>query len=482
MAISAAEQYLLELINRGRLDPLSDANRYKLDLNDGLPGGTINGSARQVLASNADLEQAAHVHSSWMLDADTFSHDGPGGSDAGDRMTTAGYSFEQQGAWAWSENLSYRGGNGGTEGMIRAHYEQLYRSAGHREHTFDGRMREVGLAEVQGNYQSSSGSMLTENFAMAGPKIFVTGVAYKDKNNNDFYNIGEAVSGVKFTAGGKADSTEAAGGYAVGTSGGKVEVTASKGGTEIGTLTMALGDSNGKLDLVQQGNGVWEAAVSSSTALQSGIAHATLLGTANLSLTGHGGGNRLTGNKGANTLDGKGGNDTLKGGNGNDKLLGGNGNDKLFGGNGHDRLEGHKGNDRLEGAGGKDVLLGGEGNDTLFGGGGKDRLDGGNGADVFVFKAKGDSVVGGNRDTIAGFDSGSDRINLSAIDADSTAKGNQAFHFIGDKGFSGDAGELRYTTSGSGLIVETDIDGNGKADMQIFIENLSGLSASDFIL
>ncbi len=474
MAISAAEQYLLELINRGRLDPQSDAARFKLDLNAGLASGTINGSARQVLASNADLEKAATVHSGWMLDVDSFSHDGPGGNDAGDRMRQAGYDFDQPGSWAWAENLSYRGGTGGTEGMIQAHYEQLYRSASHREHTFDGKMREVGLSEVMGNYQSSSGSMLTENFGLAGQDVFVTGVAYKDKNTNDFYNIGEGRGGIRLTAEGQGATTAGTGGYSIGvTPDSSVDITVQKAGKAIGALTMDLSQGNGKLDLVQQGNGSWEVALSSSATLQSGISHGTLLGVARLGLTGNEAGNRLTGNDGANLLDGKGGKDTLRGDDGADRLLGGNGNDKLFGDGGKDRLEGQNGNDRL---------VGGGGNDSLCGGGGKDKLLGGSGADAFVFKSAGDSPVGNKRDTILDFGNGNDRINLSAIDADSTAAGNQNFHFIGAKGFSGEAGELRYSGSGKGLMVEADIDGNGKADMQIFVDQLGHFSAGDFIL
>ena len=41
MALTAAEQYLLELINRARLDPQAEADRYGVGLNSGLAGGRI---------------------------------------------------------------------------------------------------------------------------------------------------------------------------------------------------------------------------------------------------------------------------------------------------------------------------------------------------------------------------------------------------------------------------------------------------------
>ena len=39
MSLTAAEQYLLELINRARLDPVAESQRYGLTLNAGLPAG-----------------------------------------------------------------------------------------------------------------------------------------------------------------------------------------------------------------------------------------------------------------------------------------------------------------------------------------------------------------------------------------------------------------------------------------------------------
>src|SRR5690606_7215968 len=108
MALTAPEQYMLELINRARLDPLAEAARYGIDLNKGLAAGTLNGEARQVLAPDTNLERAAQAHSEWMLQTDDFSHTGAGGSNAGARIAQAGYT----GMRSWAENLSWRGTTG----------------------------------------------------------------------------------------------------------------------------------------------------------------------------------------------------------------------------------------------------------------------------------------------------------------------------------------------------------------------------------
>ena len=64
--LSAAEQLLIEMINRMRLDPEGEAERFGIDLNEGLAAGTLDGSARQVLAPNELLHDAADAHGAWM--------------------------------------------------------------------------------------------------------------------------------------------------------------------------------------------------------------------------------------------------------------------------------------------------------------------------------------------------------------------------------------------------------------------------------
>ena len=71
-----------------------------------------------------------------------------------------------------------------------------------------------------------------------------------------------------------------------------------------------------------------------------------------------------------------------------------------------------------------------------------------------------------------------DVIDLSGIDANTKAGGNQSFSFIGSKGFSGDAGDLRYRNGE----VSGDVNGDKKADFYIDIANNHGLVADDFIL
>ena len=210
------------------------------------------------------------------------------------------------------------------------------------------------------------------------------------------------------------------------------------------------------------------------------------------------GNDRLEGESNDDTLHGGNGNDTLLGGEGRDSLLGDGGDDELDGGNSADLLNGGDGRDLLRGGGGDDRLLGGAGQDTLEGGDGKDTLEGGSdadrlsggagsdvltgggGNDVFVFGSLGDSS-GSNSDMITDFATG-DLLDLSGIDANASRSGDQAFAFVGTRGFSGSAGELRYAAADGDTWIEGDVDGDRSADLVIRLDDAVSLAARDFVL
>jgi len=116
-------------------------------------------------------------------------------------------------------------------------------------------------------------------------------------------------------------------------------------------------------------------------------------------------------------------------------VSGGDGNDTIIGSSFADDLRGDAGNDILNGGAGNDALSGGTGNDNLTGGAGADLLTGGAGNDTFVFKTLAESSIAAP-DRITDF-AGNDKIDLSAIDANTGLAGDQAFH-IGGGGHAGD--------------------------------------------
>ena len=170
---SANEQYLLELIN---------SERAKAGV--------------QPLAFDNDLSESAEGHSKWMLAADVFSHTGSGGSSATQRMKAAGYLL--QGSWATGENIAWATTRAptGYQDEVKLLHTNLMNSAGHRANLLNANYREVGLGFEVGDYKGRSGAFVTENFAKSGSDLFLTGVAFDDRDGDRFYDPGEGLRAI----------------------------------------------------------------------------------------------------------------------------------------------------------------------------------------------------------------------------------------------------------------------------------------------
>ncbi|WP_052121544.1 calcium-binding protein, partial [Inquilinus limosus] len=233
-------------------------------------------------------------------------------------------------------------------------------------------------------------------------------------------------------------------------------------------------------------------------------------------ITGSAFADRLTGVSGTNLLQGLSGSDILAGASGGDTLDGGAGTDlatyfgavdavtvdlaaglgsrgdangdrylsieNVHGGQGGDSLTGDGQANLLNGFEGGDTLSGGGGADTLVGGVGRDVLAGGAGADRFVLTGRNDSALGGGADRITDFSGAEgDRIDLSALDADTGAAGNQAFSFIGAGAYTGIAGQLRFAVTALGIVtIAGDVDGDRVSDFHIQLAGTAAPIAADF--
>ena len=425
---TAYEQYFLELVNRARANPDAEAQRLGIGLNDGLSAGIISATAKQPLAFNPLLIDAARGHSDWMLATDTFSHTGAGGSSPGDRMAAAGYSFT--GSWTWGENIAIRWGTGTaiTAQQVEAFNDGLFRSPGHRTNILQDAFREAGIGLAEGEYKGSPGATATQDFARSGTGSFLTGVAFDDRDGDRFYDPGEGLGGVSVQISGGGQSwaltTWSAGGYQIKLPAGSYTVTFSGGGLA-GSVTKSVttGADNLKLDLDAD----------TDLGAGTGVGGSGGGGTGGLTLAGTTGADALTGGAGADFLTGRAGNDTLVGGDGNDTLAGG---------------------------GGADLLQGGAGADRLIGGRGADTLVGGADADRFVYQATTDGA-----DRITGFNAAEgDRLDLSALFG--AGLDTQAQLLAG--------GYARLADSAAGLRVLVDADGGG--DGFVVLATLEGVT------
>jgi uncharacterized protein YkwD len=431
------EQFMLELINRARMDPNSEAARLGIALNEGLASGTISGASKQVLAGNDSLAAAADNHSKWMLTNNTFSHPENGGTgftgtNPNDRMTNAGYVFGGP-SFFWGENISRQPGPASMSSqtqadLIEQQYESLFidsgtQSRGHRLNFFNENFQEAGIGQQFGNFTDGFGtnnnSMVTQDFARSGSKLFVTGVVYNDTVLNDnFFTVGEQTAGRSVSsAGASTDQTGAGGGYELlYGSGGNKSVTFDLAGTDV-TVGLELGATNAKLDVVN-GKQVWTD--SSITSVSSNVKEIHALGL--------------------NGID----------------------------------LEGGKSSQWIHGNDAANVITGHSGHDRLFGEGD---------ADTFVFLKGDTSSTRSTADTIFDFSHAEgDIIDFSHRDANSQVGGDQEFTFIGNQAFHKVAGELHYVQGKSDTWIEGDTNGNGKADFIVRLDDAMSLVKEDFHL
>ena len=124
----------------------------------------------------------------------------------------------------------------------------------------------------------------------------------------------------------------------------------------------------------------------------------------------------------------------------------------------------------------------GAASDTLNGGGGGDTLTGGAGGDRFKFVNLSDSTPAAP-DLITDFSAkGGDKIDLSAIDANVNAAGNQAFTLVSN--FSGQAGQATtsYDSNTGRTSVFLDVNGDGNADALIQLSGQLTLQSGHLIL
>jgi Ca2+-binding RTX toxin-like protein len=325
---SAYEQLMLELVNKERAK-----------------------KGAQPLAFNSNLNTSADKHSSWMIAADTFSHTGSAGSTPTARMTSAGYSFTD--SWGSAENIAWASTRApsGYQDEVQLLHRNLMNSAGHKANILNGSYREIGIGFATGEYQGWNGAFVTENFALSGNKVFLTGVALADKDGDRFYDVGEGLKGIQVTAVGSngatySTTTQNAGGYSLALAAGTYTVTFSGSGVPTTTKQVTIGSQNVKLDVV---SGSATASAKSDQKPASDFS----------------GNDKISGTEAAETITGFGGNDVIYGKDGDDRLYGGVGNDKLYGQSGNDWLHGGAGNDMLEGGAGNDTLTGGSGADSF---------------------------------------------------------------------------------------------------------------------
>lgn len=265
------EQLYLEFLNRSRSDPkaeglrfrdtmdsdvLQDYKNFTVDLNLLVSQFTALTLAPP-LSFNPKLTAAARLHSGDMLTNQFQGHPGSDGKLPGERITGQGYIWNAYGENVFSHARSVLhghaafdvdwGGDPSTGGVQNP--------PGHRDTIHDPIYREIGIGVSDGSNGSVGPQLVTQDFgSRQGLTPFITGVAYYDLDQNNFYSIGEGIEGATVTVSGvKYYSVSASsGGYSVPVpANGTYTVTFSLPGLSDSKLNVAVTNSqNIKVDFV----------------------------------------------------------------------------------------------------------------------------------------------------------------------------------------------------------------------------------------
>lgn len=245
---TAEEQLYLEYINRARANPAAEGLLLKATKDADVlaaynygpspPGWIVDLTMMQnefsliaatpPLAPNAKLMGTSRGHSNWMLATATQTHNEGPNNTYNTRLTTAGYSaaFAAENVSASSKSIWFGhagfevdwgpDGNGQMSGGMQGP------PRGHRVNIHNANYREIGIGCVSGSMTGINGTvgpqLITQDFGtqISSPS-FGTGVAYYDLNTNNFYDIGEEISGLTVNVSGASYycTTAQGGGWAI---------------------------------------------------------------------------------------------------------------------------------------------------------------------------------------------------------------------------------------------------------------------------
>jgi serralysin len=353
---SAEEQQFVYLLNRARWSPGA------VTAAAGLPAGTF--LPQPPLAINASLAASAQARSDEMAAYDYFAHQSPiTGRWPNEVARASGYDLP---GWWPDEANNIESLHRGSPDPARV-LQSFIESPNHRNHVMGqdwfGTHREIGVGVVLADRIWAIHTASRED-----APLFLTGVAYQDRDGDGGMDLGEGLAGVTVTVDGRATTTTAGGGWAIAVAEGAHLVEAAGAGFEGRTaVTVQVGQYNVEVDFISDAaRSAQPRALVLAYALCGGR-QPTILGTSEDDV--------ITGTGGPDVIHGLGGNDTIHGLGGDDLICGGPGDDQLWGDEGND------------------LLISGGGRDTLTGGAGSDELRGRIGLDSPADAASGDRVV-----------------------------------------------------------------------------------------
>lgn len=209
------------------------------------------------LAWSEPLAAAAREQAAGLTVRGALTHTGADGSTPVARMRKAGYVFE--GAWAGAENVAYKTASGpeSRAADVTEIDAGFAVSEKHVRNRLDPKFRQMGVGLFLGPMNGAPAAVTaTETFAISGGDVWLTGVAFADRNGDDRFQPGEEAAALTVEATSKGGRTVRArvrrtGGYDLSLEPGRWTVRAyDQDGAVLTETVVEVGEANLKVDLV----------------------------------------------------------------------------------------------------------------------------------------------------------------------------------------------------------------------------------------
>ncbi len=214
--LSADEQMYLEYINRARANPTAEgtwlaalrdshvlSNYTFFSVNLALMQSEFAAiPSAPPLAPNGSLTNSARGHSNWMFSSGIQAHNQSSSNSPSSRATAAGYNWSTIGENIYAYADHPLAGHAGFNVDWGDEPNGMQSGRGHRVAIHSTDYREVGIGVRNGSNTVGGNSVgpqiVTQDFGrQPSNPTFGLGVAFYDLNGNNFYDLGEGISGLR---------------------------------------------------------------------------------------------------------------------------------------------------------------------------------------------------------------------------------------------------------------------------------------------
>ena len=179
---SESESLMLTLVNRARANPVSELERFNMDLNEGLPPGTISSFPKYKLIWNSKLNDIARSHAEYLMHNGLMTHISANGDGMYERVTKNGVQakYVDENAGVIISSVAYNNLNYGANRLHDAFVtDTSLPGRGHRQQMLDPKMRQIGISVINGLWNNVPSVIVV--YDMIDTKVYPFNAVFSEK-------------------------------------------------------------------------------------------------------------------------------------------------------------------------------------------------------------------------------------------------------------------------------------------------------------